>query len=278
MSDAQLRGRVSSGHLLRVGAHTYRSPSVPPSLLGDLTALTLDIGPPCWISGPSAAALHNFDGYHLHAPFHITVPREHRVRRERAVIHTSDSIGALDRADIDGLPVLSSTRTIIDLARTESRQRLTAALDSALRDRTTSEDFLHRRIVELRSSGRYGIPKLLDVIEGSEASRGGHSWLERTFLELLARHRLPRPTTQVVIARTSGRPVRVDCHFAQHHLVVELLGYRWHRSKQQMEHDADRANALLLRGERLLQFTYEHVVSRPGDVVKTLARALWQHP
>jgi hypothetical protein len=70
---------------------------------------------------------------------------------------------------------------------------LTVAVDSALRDGLTTEEHLHARIVDLRSRGRYGIPELVAVIDGAEASRRGHSWLERRFVELSATVGLPRP-------------------------------------------------------------------------------------
>ena len=92
---------------------------------------------------------------------------------------------------------------------------LTAVLDGALRDRLTTE-FLHRRIVELRSRGRYGIPKLRAVIEGVEATRGGHSWFERRYLELIATAGLPRPDTQAIVAKRDDRLIRVDCRFQAH--------------------------------------------------------------
>jgi hypothetical protein len=43
------------------------------------------------------------------------------------------------------MPVTSATRTLVDLARTESGDRPTAALDSALRDGLANEDLVHRR-------------------------------------------------------------------------------------------------------------------------------------
>lgn len=273
-TDAQLRGRVQSGSLDRPGVRTFRSPLTPRSPIGDLTTLILDIGEPCWISGPTAAALWGFDGFKLSRPFHVTLPRDRQVQRLGAVVHTTDSMSLLDRARIDHLPVMSATRAIIDLARFESAERLTTALDSALRDGLTSEEFVHGRIAELRGSGRYGIPRLLDVIDGAELSRGGHSWLERRFLELIGAAGLPRPQTQQVLARTRSRTVRVDCRFEGLPLVVELLGYRWHRTNEQMARDAERLNALQLAGYIVMQFTYEQLALHPEVVVADVAAAL----
>ena len=165
---------------------------------------------------------------------------------------------------------MAATRTLIDIARFVGATTLTAALDSALRDGLTSELILHSRIIELRSSGRYGIPKLLAVIEGCEASRGGHSWLERRFLELCAGAGLPTPRTQQVLSRARDRLVRVDCRFPGTPVVVELLGYRWHRTPEQLAHDTERMNALVLDGFRPMQFTYAHVTTGPDWVLDQL--------
>ena len=239
LNPAQLRRRVQSGVLERAGCHTFRSPFGSSSAIADLTALLLDCGEESYVSGRTAAALYGLDGFPLRPPFDVTVRRGRNVQRVHHHIHTTVELPSVDRATIDGLPAMSPARTLIDLARFVGPKQLTAAVDSALRDRLTSELHLHRRIVALRSRGRYGIPKLLAVIEGSEASRGGHSWLERRFLELCASAGLPTPPTQQVIARTDEHLVRVDCHFPGTRVVVELLGYRWHRSRSQLTNDAD---------------------------------------
>jgi hypothetical protein len=274
LSDRQLRGRVQSGHLDQVGVRTFRSPSTPSTPLADLVALVLDIGEPCWVSGPTAAALHGFDGFSLRRPFHVTVPRGRNIARTVAQVHTSIELPAIDREEAEGLPVTSPARTLIDLARHVDAERLTAALDAGLRDRKFTETHLHRRIVALRTSGRYGVPKLLDVIAGGEVTRGGHSWLEREFLRLTAAAGLPRPTTQPVLTRARDRLVRVDCRYPRTRVVVELLGYRFHRSTGQLRRDVERMNALLLQGMAPFQFTYTQVVDEPDIVVSTVAHAL----
>ncbi|MBA3289584.1 MAG: hypothetical protein H0U21_16485 [Acidimicrobiia bacterium] len=274
IDPAQLRRRIQSGILDKVGSRTFRSPFNTPSEQSDLHALVLDCGRDTFVSGPTAAALHGFDGFRLRTPFHVTVVRGRNVQRAHHFIHTTTTLPAIDRATVDGFPVMSAARTLIDIARFVSPTTLTAALDAALRDRLTTEELLHARIVELRSSGRYGIPKLLAVIDGCEASRGGHSWLECRFLELCERAGLPLPQTQQVLSRTRDRVVRVDCRFAGTAVVVEVLGYRWHRTREQMACDAERMNALVLDGLRPMQFTYDQVTAESPWVVAQLRHAL----
>ena len=242
--------------------------------LQSLQQLIDSIGQPCWASGTTAAALLGFDGFTLKAPFHVTVPRTRRVERHAHLVHRARSLTRLDTTTAMGLPCLSATRVLIELAATETPRRLTAALDSALRDGLTSDEFLHRRLVELRSRGRSGCSRMLSVIAGSEASRGGHSYLERAFLELVAELGFPRPATQQVLAARKKRLVRVDCRFPGTNVVVELLGYQWHRTPMQMQNDSERLNRLQLDGFLGLQFTYTDVVTRSATMIADLREAL----
>ncbi len=169
-----------------------------------LAALLDDIGGESWACGSTAAALHGFDGFGLRRPFHVLLPRGRNVTRLGVVAHTSTVLPPIDRECVDGIAVTSPTRTLIDVAAHVPPDRLAAALDGALRDGLTSEDFVHQRIAALRTKGRHGIPNLLDVLAGREVTRGGHSWLEREFLRLAAAAGLPRPRTQAVLARVAA--------------------------------------------------------------------------
>ena len=274
VTRAVLRSRVQSGNLVKAGVRTYTTPLVRADPLGELVALMLDVGDDVWACGPTAAALHRFDGFALRPPFHLLTRRDRAVRRVGHHIHTTTDLGRIDQGTVGSIAVTTPSRTIIDLVRSHAAARVTVALDSALRDGGTSETFMHQRISALRSSGRHGVPRLLSIIEGAEITRGGASWLERRFLEIVHAAGLPKPDTQVVLSRAKDRLVRVDCFYAEHRTVVELLGYRWHRSKLQMQGDTERMNRLMLEGLRVIQFTYDDVVERPDGVVGLLRQAL----
>ena len=82
------------------------------------------------------------------------------------------------------------------------------------------------------------------------------------------------PATQQVLAQRKKRLVRVDCHFPGTNVVVELLGYQFHRTPMQMQEDAERVNRLQLDGYVVMQFTYTDVVTRSTVMRETLAEAL----
>ncbi len=260
LADASSRSRVPSG--------------CRPIHLAELGALIADVGPPCWVDGPTSSGMHELDGYVVKPPFHILVPRTRNIARVGVFVHSSTDIPLLDQETAFGLPVVSPTRTLLSLAAIDPPERVTIALDAALRDGKTTEEFLHRRIAQLRRSGRNGIRPLLRVMEGAEIVRGGHSWLEREFLRLLDDAGLPRPDTQAVLGRRGDTLIRVDARFPGTPVVVELLGYRWHRSKPQLAIDAQRVNRLMLDGFTVLQFTYPMVVDAPVQVVADVTEAL----
>jgi len=241
--------------------------------LAELTALVHSIGTPAWVCGPTGAALHRLDGSRLAAPYHVAIPRGRHVNRIGHVIHTVVEFPPIDCETAQDLPVFAPTRILIDLARTAADEELTSALESALRDGLTSEDHLHRRISALRSPGRHGIPRLLRLLEAHEL-RGTQSWLEREYLRLITDAGLPRPTAQQILGQRSGALIRLDFHFPGTPVVVEVLGYRWHRTTVQMSIDAERVTRLTLDGKVVAQFTYAHVTKAPEYVVATTAEAL----
>ena len=271
-----LRGWISSGLLDRFGTRTLRSALDPPTEADLAASHILDLKPVAWLARHTAASIHHLDTFGaLSTPFHVVLERGAFAKRNDLVVHTTNDLPLSDRVFVDGLPVTNPVRTIIDLARSEPPKRLTAMIDGALRDRLLTEETLLTRIAQLRCQGRHGVPTLLAVIEGSEASRGGHSWLERRYLELAAGAGLPPPQTQRHVGRVDGRLIRVDCYYPEADMVVELLGYRWHRSKSQIARDAERVNRLTLDGRLVLQFTYEQVTLAPKVVIDSVVEGRW---
>ncbi len=260
--DDTLRSRIQSGNRPH------------PEQLEALRSLMVGVGDPVWACGPTSGALAGFDGFHLRPPFHLLIPRGRHVNRIGHVIHTTMFLEPIDRETACQLSVTSPARTIIDLVRLDTPERVTIAIDSALRDCGTTEAHLHARIAALRSKGRHGIPDLVRIIAGSEIDRGGHSWLERRLLQLLAESGLPRPTCQEVLTKGRNRLVRVDFRFPGTPLVIEVLGYSFHRTRSQMQRDAERMNQLVLDGFVVLQFTYLHITEEPGWVIDEIRTAL----
>ena len=230
----------------------------------------LALGPDAWVSHEAAAALLEFDRA-LAEPLHFTVPRGRHPTLGNGVVHTTAAVGHLDVIRFNGFRCSSATRAILDLAYLRiPRYRLAAAIDSAVRDQLTALPVLQRRLAELRGPGRYGVRTLDRLLPDS----GGETPLERRFLRILRHNRLPRPTTQRRVIGPNGFVARVDFHYEQFGIVVEVTGRKGHASDYERQRDAQRRNELLDLGLKVFEYTRGDVEDRPGWVATTMAERL----
>jgi very-short-patch-repair endonuclease len=91
------------------------------------------------------------------------------------------------------------------------------------------------------------------------------SELERLFLRLCRRHRLPSPE-----ANAHAGPFEVDFIWRDLSLIVETDGFRHHGSRAAFESDRARDARLQALGYRVLRFTYRQVREAPEAVVASL--------
>jgi len=187
-----------------------------------------------------------------------------------AVVHSSTIRLKGDLRRVDGLPVTSPERTIVDLARAgAATPLLEVAIDSAVRLRLTTLDHIIDRIDACQGPARRGVARLDELVLTS----GGHTVLERRFLKLLRRAGLPLPKPQVVHRREGRHVARVDFLFPERDLVVEVSGGRGHSTAAERAKDARRRNELQQLGRTVLEFTYEDVTRREAYVLRTLELA-----
>jgi very-short-patch-repair endonuclease len=66
----------------------------------------------------------------------------------------------------------------------------------------------------------------------------------------------------------------VDAVWDAHRLVVEVDGYRYHRTRAKFERDRRKDTRLLLAGYRVLRITWRQLTREPEAVIATIAAAL----
>jgi very-short-patch-repair endonuclease len=69
-------------------------------------------------------------------------------------------------------------------------------------------------------------------------------------------------------------PYRVDFLYEAERLIVEVDGYRFHRTKQRFVHDRRRRAELVARGYEIFPVTWGDLVDRPDATMKQLDSAL----
>jgi Protein of unknown function (DUF559) len=183
-------------------------------------------------------------------------------------LHRTRSLPPDEIATLDGLPVTTPARTLLDLAANGlTRTRLELAVDRAERQRLL--DFADLRALLARYSGRAGTPSLKAVLAAYSDPLDTRSELENLVLELCDAHGLLRPSGNVVI---EGE-VRDFC-WPSRRLVVEADSYSWHRSPAALNSDRERDVVLTLAGWRSLRFTYAQVTRRRAWVGNVILEAL----
>jgi len=233
---------------------------------GHRVAALLWAGPGAALSHREAAALHGL--WQAGAQIDVTTTRRSRTPRPGVAVHHTRVLDAGDVSRVDGMPVTSVPRTLVDLAGVLSPQHLANALREAE----------HLRLLDLRA--------IEDVLQRTRARRGqGHaamrvaleerrrrglqltrSILEARFLALCDRHGLPTPRTNFHVG-----DMEVDACWPDRRLAVELDGWERHKDRRAFQRDRTKGNELLRAGWRLLRFTHDDVVRRPAETAASIA-------
>jgi very-short-patch-repair endonuclease len=187
---------------------------------------------------------------------HITI---HRMR-----------LAPLDALVRDNLRVTTPSRTIVDLAATLEGRALRDTVERAQDLRRFDPDDIRSTLARApRRPGTRRLHDLITVLAPDKDSARSH--LERLFLALTRRARLPKPATNHEIAGRSR-----DFAWPDQRLVVETDGYRYHSSRQAKRRDNRRDRQLTALGWRPVRFTYEEIAFEPGEVAQELVRLLRQ--
>jgi very-short-patch-repair endonuclease len=268
------RRLVADGWMYRLAPRVYAVRGSPDTHRRRLRCGLLCLGERSWVSHEAAAALHGLDRSRPHA-VEFTIDRARRPAVLPFAVHTTQRLEPIDHVVVDGFRAMSATRTVFDLALARAHpHRVEAAIDSAVHLQLSSPEVLARRLASLRGSGRWGCRLVEEMITDS----GGHTHLERRFLELVREAGLQTPRMQVVF-RVDGRHVaRVDFLFDEYAVVVEVSGQKGHASPAERARDAQRRNELQDLGLRVFEYTFDDVTKRPDMVRRTLRARLTAGP
>jgi very-short-patch-repair endonuclease len=240
--DAVLdRRRAGRLHPLHRGV--YAVGHVAPSMERRWMAAVLALGEHAFLSHRSAAALWDLLPP-IDCPVDVSWPgRGGKRGRTGLRIHRPVSLQAHETTRRRGIPVTSPARTLADLRAVAPAASLRRAI---------------------RQAEVLGLPTGADV-EGDRT----RSELERRFLLLCRRHRLPPPAVNLQIGSLT-----VDFCWRKLRLIVETDGYRYHRGRQAFEDDRSRDLTLRGLGFEVLRLSYRQVFDEPDRVATVLRNSL----
>jgi very-short-patch-repair endonuclease len=233
MSQPAISRRTAAGRLHRLHRGVYAVGHTNLSFDGRCMAAVLALGGGAVVSHISAAALWGMrrptDG-----AIDVTIPGDGGRERRRGIrIHRSSSLIAAVTGRRNGIAVTNPKRTLRDLHRTVPQRVYRATV---------------RRALDLR------LIKSSDLRSPDDLTR---SELERLFLALCRRYRLPQPAVNARVGR-----YEVDFLWRDRRLIVETDGFRHHSDRATFERDRARDARLQSLGFTVLRFTHRQVRDR----------------
>jgi very-short-patch-repair endonuclease len=266
VSPYAIRQLVAGGVLVRVCRGVYVMCGTDGGWKQDHWIGLLAGGPGAFICRRSAARLWGLDGVEP-GPVDIGVGTGHGPRR--AGIARLGGLDPVDLTVLDGIPVTSVARTLVDLASIASPLIVERSLECALRRKLLTSAWL--RNPGVRPHSRAG--RVLSDILTWRPSDGPptDSDAETLFVQIARAVGLPPPQRQFRIL-INGREYRIDFAWAALRLAVEIDGASVHGPRR-LGSDLRRQNHIVLDGWMILRFTWYMVAMEPDGVRRVLTRA-----
>jgi very-short-patch-repair endonuclease len=180
----------------------------------------------------------------------LTSTREAR-SRPGITVYRSRTLSLDDAVRWHTTYVRLQERTLIDLADVLDHNDLTRVTDSL---KTIDKPALEAALK--RAGPRKARTSLKPLLHDGPRNR---SDLERAFMRLVTKHRLPTPQCNVWL-----EGLLVDAHWPDHALVAECDSRRWHGTWAQRRVDHARDATLQRAGLRAIRVTWDEVFHHPA--------------
>ena len=210
----------------------------------------------------------------------VAIRADRRVRSHpRLDLHRIRGLGGADVQRRDGVPILRGGPLLRHLAGRVDRGVLLEVAIELLHHRETTLPQLHELLARHRRfAGRATLRSVVEMLEGAGRTDSP--------LELEARRRfaddgVPLDRGQVLVPTDDGGRIHLDLGIAAIRFGIEVESLRWHRTRAQLEVDAQRSNAVVgcADGWAVLRLTWSLLhdgwpdfVARTSTVIAAQAR------
>ena len=265
--------RVKAGAWLSVYDGVYRLAGVPPSWKGDVLAA-------CWAGGTDAVASHRTAAALWDLPGRRRRPVEiacHRWRRSQTsglLVHETTALDPRDADSVDGIPVSSVARTLLDLGAVCGPLTVEMAIDNALRRELIMLADLREVLRRLGRSGRNGAGVLRAILDERGDRTPTDSEMETLLLDVLRKNGLPVPEVQFVVTDGWGFIGTVDAAYPNAKIALEYESYTHHIGRIPLVRDSARRNQLIAAGWIVITVTAVDLETGGRDLCRAIRARL----
>jgi very-short-patch-repair endonuclease len=196
----------------------------------------------------------------------VTVPSRGAHRRRGIQPHSVRKLDPRDVTKIDGIPVTTLPRTLLDLAEVVPKNHLIRAITEAERQRIIDLNALNELLA--RSPGRRGRKPLREILTDAVIEPRTREEFEHAFAQFCHKAKLPRP-----VVNTTIEGYEVDVLWPASKLIVELDSWAFHAHRKAFEDDRERDIVLALAEYRVIRVTWRQFTREPRKLAARL-RAL----
>ena len=272
MTKAQIDHCVRTGGWTREARGVYRHVAVMSTPMSRLFAGCMAHNG--LASHRSAAALHGIEGFKLDR-VELTVPPGKRPSMAGVKLHHSSLMGLAEPTERQGVPCTGRARTVVDLAAVVTRTRLGRVIDAVLRDGLLRPSDLYAVHAAHARRGRQGCAALRAVLDDrlGDDPVPLSEW-SRMVEDLLVGSGLSRPRLEYRICDDAGALLaQVDLAYPAHRVAIELDSVRYHLNRESFISDPRRRNRLTVAGWKVLSFTWDDYINRPGGLCDAVSAA-----
>lgn len=229
--------------------------------------------------GPEAMAPHRAGARlrrvagSMAVPIEVSVPQRRQISLSGVIYHRSSDLALAGRAVVDGIPVTSVARILLDVAAvapSQARQVMWAGL----RNGSLTWETILAVLVEHSRRGRTGIGVVRDLVQRHYLEIAGDSSTEDLAYEILADSgQVPLPQRLAPVVCADGVEVTPDHLWPEYMAVLEVWGVDHFRNEEVQQADALKVNQMRLAGYGVLVYTGK-MLRRPDHLLRDVDRLL----
>jgi very-short-patch-repair endonuclease len=197
----------------------------------------------------------------------VTLTNGHRRGRRPGIRAHRGNLAADEVTRMDGLPVTTLPRTLLDLSRVADSRELERALAAAARAGLLDGPRMHALLQ--RHAGQPGTRRLRSLLESDTPLAFTRSEAEEQVLALVRAGGLPEPELNVMV-----HGFELDFFWRHARLAVEVDGYAWHGSARAFLRDRRRDSALAAAGIQVVRVSWHQIAREREKTLVQLAQAL----
>lgn len=272
LSDDQVAWARRTGRLLSARRGVLAAPGAPNTFRQEVLAAVLSA--PASNGSHSTAATFLDMGPTGDSLIHLSIPYARTGSLPGVRLHRSVILPAWHLTTVDGIPITSRPRTLVDLAGVMREGRWLHLLDDQLAAHPGLIDQVESVAEHWCRRGRRGSTRvrlaLAARVGGPIASATA---IERKLRQVLDAGGLPEPVEQFR-APWMGPDERADAAYPAAKVVLEADSRRWHTRVADFEKDRRRDQAAAAHGWLVLRVTWNQLCDEPDEVADVVRRTM----